>query len=86
MARMRAMETGRFLLRSTNTGVTAVVSPTGEIINQAPLFQETVLTDMITPMGGMTPYARFGDKPIIAVMVILLVGSMGYGRVFKLRD
>jgi apolipoprotein N-acyltransferase len=86
MARMRAMETGRFLLRSTNTGVTAVVSPTGEIINQAPMFQETVLTDMITPMGGMTPYARFGDKPIIAVMVILLVGLMGYGRVFKLRD
>jgi apolipoprotein N-acyltransferase len=86
MARMRAMETGRFLLRSTNTGVTAIVSPTGEIINQAPLFQETVLTDMITPMGGMTPYARFGDKPLIAAMVTLLVGLMGYGKAFKLRD
>ena len=82
MARMRAMETGRFLLRSTNTGITAIVSPTGAIIDQAPLFQETVLTGMITPMGGMTPYARVGDKPIIAVMVILL---LGYGRFFKFR-
>lgn len=86
MARMRAMETGRFLLRSTNTGTTAIVSPTGAIINQAPLFQETVLTGMITPMGGMPPYARFGDKPVIAAMVILLLGVMGYGRVFKFRD
>ncbi|MGZ8182813.1 MAG: apolipoprotein N-acyltransferase, partial [Methylobacter sp.] len=85
MARMRAMETGRFLLRSTNTGTTAVVSPKGEIVNQAPLFQETALTGTITPMGGMTPYAIWGDKPIIAAMVILLLGVLGYGRVFELK-
>ncbi len=80
MARMRAMETGRFLLRATNTGMTAIVSPTGEIIRQAPLFQEATLTGTITPMGGMTPYARWGDKPVIGVMVILLLGLLGYGR------
>ena len=80
MARMRAMETGRFLLRATNTGMTAVVSPKGEIVNQAPLFQETALTGTITPMGGMTPYAKWGDQPIIGVMAILLLGLMGYGR------
>lgn len=72
MARMRAIETGRFLLRSTNTGATAIVSPKGNIINQAPLFQETALTGTITPMGGMTPYARWGDKPVIGLMVVLL--------------
>jgi apolipoprotein N-acyltransferase len=82
MARMRAMETGRFLLRATNTGMTAMVSPKGEIINQAPLFQETALTGAITPMGGMTPYANLGDKPVIGVMVILLLGLLGYGRFF----
>ena len=85
MARMRAMEAGRFLLRSTNTGVTAVVSPTGEIVKQAPLFQDTTLTGTITPMGGMTPYARWGDKPVIVAMVILLLAVLGYGRVFKLK-
>lgn len=85
MARMRAMETGRFLLRATNTGMTAVVSPKGEIVNLAPLFQETALTGTITPMGGMTPYAKWGDKPIIGGMVILLLGLMGFGRILKLR-
>lgn len=80
MARMRALETGRFLLRSTNTGVTAIVSPTGEIISSAPLFQETALTGTITPMGGMTPYARWGDKPVIGVMVGLLLALLGHGR------
>ncbi|MBL6986643.1 MAG: apolipoprotein N-acyltransferase [Methylobacter sp.] len=83
MARMRAMETGRFLLRSTNTGTTAIVSPNGKIISDAPLFEEIALTGSIIPMGGMTPYARWGDKPVIAAMIIVLLGLMGYGRVFK---
>jgi apolipoprotein N-acyltransferase len=72
IARMRAMETGRFLLRSTNTGVTAVVAPDGKVISQAPLFKATVLTETITPMGGMTPYASSGDKPVIIALMILL--------------
>ncbi len=82
MARMRAMETGRFLLRATNTGMTAIVSPQGEIIGRAPLFQEQVLTGMITPMGGMTPYASLGDRPVIGAVVVLLFGLLGYGRFF----
>lgn len=85
MARVRAMETGRFLLRATNTGMTGIVSPKGEIVSQAPVFQETALTGAITPMGGMTPYARLGDKPVIGSMAILLLGLMGYGRIFKLK-
>ncbi|MFI3157206.1 MAG: apolipoprotein N-acyltransferase [Methylococcaceae bacterium] len=83
MARMRAIETGRFLLRSTNTGATAIVSPKGEIIDQAPLFQETALTGAITPMGGMTPYAGWGDKPVIGGMVVLLLGLVG--RVYTIN-
>jgi apolipoprotein N-acyltransferase len=81
MARMRAIETGRFLLRSTNTGMTGIVSSKGEIVGQAPLFQETALTGTINPMGGMTPYARWGDRPVIGLMIILLLGLLGYGKV-----
>ena len=80
IARMRAMETGRFLLRSTNTGVTAVIAPDGKIISQAPLFKATVLTETITPMGGMTPYASSGDKPVILVLIILLFCMIIYDR------
>ena len=85
IARMRAMETGRFMLRSTNTGITAVIGPDGKIIQQAPLFTTTVLTESVTPMGGMTPYAHWGDKPIILIfaigfVVLLIANRLIYGR------
>ncbi len=84
MARMRAMETGRFLLRSTNTGTTAIVSPQGGIVQQAPLFQETALTGTFIPMGGMTPYAHWGDHPVMAAIVALLLALGGYRRYLNL--
>lgn len=73
LARMRSMETGRFMLRATNTGVTAIVSPDGKIQDQAPLFTTTALTGSIKPMGGTTPYALIGDTPII----LLIMGLLG---------
>jgi apolipoprotein N-acyltransferase len=82
IARMRAMETGRFLLRATNTGVTAIVAPDGKIVSQAPQFTATVLTNVITPMGGMTPYARLGDKPVIYILALVLLGLV----IYRLRD
>jgi apolipoprotein N-acyltransferase len=72
LARMRAIETGRFMLRATNTGLTAIVSPNGKIQGQAPLFKTTALTGKIRPMGGMTPYALVGDAPIILFILSLL--------------
>jgi apolipoprotein N-acyltransferase len=72
MARMRAMESGRWLLRATNTGVTAVISPKGRIVSQAPLFQQAAVTAEITPMSGATPYVRFGDWPVISALLGLV--------------
>jgi apolipoprotein N-acyltransferase len=72
-------------LSSTITGNTAIVSPRGQVVSQAPLFQETALTGTITPMGGMTPYARFGDQPVIAAMLVMLLSLIGYGRFSKCR-
>jgi apolipoprotein N-acyltransferase len=71
IAAMRALETGRFMLRTTNTGVTAVIAPDGKIVQQAPLFKTKVLKASITPMGGLTPYARWGDQPVIIVVMVL---------------
>ncbi len=78
IAQMRAMETGRFLLRATNTGVTAIVAPDGKIINQAPLFKTTALRGTITPMAGLTPYSRLGDAAVINVLLISLFCMMLY--------
>jgi len=68
IAQMRSLETGRYMLRSTNTGVTAIVAPDGKIVKEAPLFKQTVLKGQITPMGGMTPYARIGDTIILLIL------------------
>lgn len=73
MARLRALETGRYLLRATNTGVTAVIAPNGAIVTQAPLFERTVVTAHIEPRQGATPYIRFGDWPVIAGLMVFLL-------------
>ncbi len=73
MAQMRALETGRYLVRATNTGLTGIVAPNGVLTEQAPLFTTTTLTGKIVPMAGMTPYVRFGDRMIFAVLSVLVV-------------
>ncbi|MGR8935590.1 MAG: apolipoprotein N-acyltransferase [Gammaproteobacteria bacterium] len=74
MARMRALETGRYMLRATNTGITAVVAPDGSTVAQAPPSQRYALNASIVPMGGMTPYALLGDKFTIAGLLLILAG------------
>ena len=73
IARMRAMESGRYLVRSTNSGITAVIAPHGKVISQAPMFVQTSITAEITPMMGATPYIRFGDWLVIGVLVGVLI-------------
>ena len=76
IARMRALETGRYLLRATNTGVTAIVSPMGGIVKQAIPFETAAISGIIEPMGGLTPYAKIGDTPVVSILIALLITSM----------
>ncbi|QPK65459.1 apolipoprotein N-acyltransferase [Methylomonas sp. LL1] len=80
MARMRALETGRYLLRATNTGLTGFVLPNGKIAKQAPLYTTTTVTDSIIPMAGMTPYAQLGDQLLFAGMSLLVLAVLGISR------
>jgi apolipoprotein N-acyltransferase len=80
MARARALETGRYLLRATNTGVTAIVAPDGAIQSRARQFQVQVLEGEIFPMEGMTLYARTGDSVVIALLVLVLMGCFAASR------
>lgn len=73
MARMRALELGKPLIRATNTGISVFVDAQGKIINRAPQFEETVLTARIAPTEGVTPYAALGDKPLYALAALLLL-------------
>ena len=68
IARSRAIETGRYLLRATSTGISAVIDPGGAIVKQSAQFQEEVVRAKIRPQTGMTPYSRWGDSAIIAIL------------------
>lgn len=64
IARMRALEFGRPLLRSTNNGVTAVTDHLGNIIQQVPQFEQAVLKADIQLVSGRTPFSQYGRYPI----------------------
>jgi apolipoprotein N-acyltransferase len=72
IARMRALEAGRYLIRAANDGITAVIGPHGEIVARLPQFQEAVLRAEVRPLTGLTPYARFGNYPVVIGAAILL--------------
>jgi len=76
MARMRALEAGRPLLRATNTGMTAIIDAKGKITSQAPQFETTAITATIQPRSGATPYVLFGNWAVVMLMsgLILVAG------------
>ncbi len=77
IARMRALETGRYLLRTTNTGISAIINTQGKIVTQTPQFQITTLRAEAQPYQGSTPYIRFGNNLIITLLLItLIVGTL----------
>ncbi|GAB6067405.1 apolipoprotein N-acyltransferase [Methylothermus subterraneus] len=82
MARMRALEAGRYLLRATNTGITAVIGPTGKVVAEAPAFVQTALTASVVPLAGATPYVILGDWPlglgVLGVLAWALGPRLGY--------
>jgi apolipoprotein N-acyltransferase len=77
IARMRALEAGRYMLRTTNTGVTAIISPLGKIVQRSPQFRTHVLNGTIQPYTGATPYVRSGNLPVLWTCVLLILAG-GY--------
>lgn len=73
MARMRALETGRYMLRSTNTGVSTIIDEKGIITARSPQFIPHVLSSKIKTFEGLTPYARFGNCLVIISGFLLLI-------------
>jgi len=73
IARVRAAEAGRYLLRATNTGVTAIIDPRGAVAGTVPQFQASVLEHTVRGYTGATPYARFGNYPILFLVLVALL-------------
>ena len=89
ISRMRALETGRTMLRATNTGMTAIVDPRGRVVARLPQFSEGVLGGEVQGYSGATPYVKLGNAPVVFMCVVLLaalvfirrrVGRVGESR------
>lgn len=74
MARMRSLETGRDMLRATNTGITVVIDHRGRITARAPQFEIATLEAQAVPRNGATPYVRWLDHPVQALLVLTVLG------------
>ena len=61
ISQMRTLETGRPMLRATNTGATAIINAQGELLASLPAFERATLTGQVQGMQGQTPYILFGN-------------------------
>jgi apolipoprotein N-acyltransferase len=73
MARYRAVELERDLIRGTNDGVSALISAEGLITSSAEQFREAVITGNVQPRTGQTPFALTGSLPVWVFSLIMLV-------------
>jgi len=76
MARFRAIENRVWLARAANTGISALISPTGRLVEAGPVFQPLALTGSVGLGAGESFYTRFGDLFAYACCVIGLALSL----------
>ncbi|MGB5148127.1 MAG: apolipoprotein N-acyltransferase [Porticoccaceae bacterium] len=85
MARLRAIETGKPLLRATNDGITAVVDSRGRVTASLPQFVPGILRTSVLPRTGTTPFSRYGSTPVVLFCLALLAGALAPWRRRGLR-
>jgi apolipoprotein N-acyltransferase len=78
IARMRSIETGRPMLRATNTGMTAVIASNGDVVSKLPTFTTGVLEARVQGTSGSTPYVTSGNMTVIAVSLLLLAFGFAF--------
>jgi apolipoprotein N-acyltransferase len=81
IAQMRSLETGRYLLRAANDGISAIIGPDGQVRVAAPGYVPAVLRGSVVPMVGLPPFARFGNWLIISLATTTLAAILAWGLV-----
>jgi len=84
ISQLRALETGRMMLRATNTGVTSIIGVDGRVLQQLPQHQEAVLKGMAQGYQGVTPYVRWGNAAVMLLIALLLAYAWARRKTFPL--
>ena len=71
IARMRSLEMGRYMVRSTTNGPAGVIDDKGKVIATAPIYSQSIITADVHLMEGSTPYVRWGNW-----FIVLLISSI----------
>lgn len=71
IARMRALEVGRYVVRATNNGISAFIGPHGELLEKGPQFEYVTMTYDVQPQDGATPFSRLGNWPVVLLATLL---------------
>ena len=79
-SRLRALETGRWLVQVSPTGFSAFVSPDGQVFDRTGVSEQRVIERQVQLRSGRTIYSRLGDLPIIVAMSALLLALVIVGR------
>ncbi|WP_211243462.1 apolipoprotein N-acyltransferase [Chitiniphilus eburneus] len=80
MSQARALETGRYMLRATNTGMTAIIDEKGRLVASLAPMKKALLEGRARNFTGMTPYARLGDWVFLLALVVGFALSLAYAR------
>src|SRR5699024_7934947 len=80
ISRLRALEAGRPLLRAANTGISAVIGPTGRVLKRSNQLEIAILEATVQPRSGVTPYVRFGNTPVWFAALLLTALGLAWGR------
>ena len=82
---MRAIENGRYLLRATNTGISAIIDNKGNIVEQSPQFKAHALNAEAKLFNGTTPFSQYGNAIILSISFIILLISFVLQRKENLK-
>ncbi|HZV61922.1 MAG TPA: apolipoprotein N-acyltransferase [Methylophilaceae bacterium] len=80
ISQARALETGRMMLRATNTGATAIIDHKGYVVEEAPHFTTLTLTGKAQGFYGSTPYIKFGNWLFLAFSAAVLALLWGWKK------
>jgi len=79
-SKLRAMETGRWVVQASPTGFSAFVTPTGDVIDRTAVGEQSVIRHDVPLREGRTLYGRLGDLPWIIALLLVLVVALGPRR------